>query len=56
MSRSLRQYACKIADKYNVETDFVVADVSTTEGIESVKNIEHKIGLVALSAPPQDRL
>lgn len=48
--QELRQYASQITDKYNVETDFIVADLSTTEGVESVKSTKYEIGLVALSA------
>ncbi|ANB24216.1 hypothetical protein A6F57_02690 [Alteromonas stellipolaris] len=48
--QELKEYAQTLAGQYSVETDVIVADLSTQDGVDKIKATEHDIGLIALSA------
>ncbi|RJG42444.1 SDR family NAD(P)-dependent oxidoreductase [Motilimonas pumila] len=48
--QELKDYAQKLATQYSIETDVIVADLSTQQGVDEIKATQHDIGLVALSA------
>ena len=46
----LRQHAAMLTQKHDIETRYVVADLSTPEGVEAVKSIELDVGLLIPAA------
>ncbi|QIA64994.1 SDR family NAD(P)-dependent oxidoreductase [Vibrio astriarenae] len=48
--KELKEYAQSLAFEYSIETDVIVADLATQEGIDKVKTNKRDIGLMALSA------
>ncbi|MDR9827672.1 SDR family NAD(P)-dependent oxidoreductase [Vibrio sp. FNV 38] len=48
--QELKDHAQALASQYSVKTDVIVADLATQEGVNKVKQTQHDIGLIALSA------
>jgi short-subunit dehydrogenase len=48
--KELEEQASSIRKRYGVETKTISADMSTTEGLEKIKQIEEEIGLLVLAA------
>ncbi|WP_163133630.1 SDR family oxidoreductase [Agarivorans sp. Alg241-V36] len=48
--QELKDYAQLLATQYSVDTDIIVADLSTLNGVDKIKATQHDIGLIALSA------
>jgi short-subunit dehydrogenase len=48
--KELEDHAKSIRERYGVETKTISADLSTNEGVEKVKDIDKKIGLLILAA------
>lgn len=48
--KELKDYAQTLAAQHSVETEIIVADLATQEGVDKVKAAQRDIGLIALSA------
>lgn len=48
--KELAQHALTLKERYGVETKTISADLATAEGIEKVKQVKEKIGLLVLAA------
>jgi uncharacterized protein len=48
--KELADHATSLQKRYGIKTKYVSADLATTEGIEKVKQIEEKIGLLVIAA------
>ncbi len=48
--KELADHASSLQKRYGIKTKYVSADLVTTEGIEKVKQIEEKIGLLVIAA------
>ncbi|MCK8120440.1 MULTISPECIES: SDR family NAD(P)-dependent oxidoreductase [Alteromonadales] len=48
--QELKDYAQQLKNDFNIQTDIIVADLSSEQGVEKIKAVSHDIGLLALSA------
>ncbi|PSW15780.1 short-chain dehydrogenase [Photobacterium rosenbergii] len=46
----LKRNSQRISDKHNVKTEYIVADLSRSDGVNAVKKVNQNIGLLVLSA------
>ncbi|MBL4703344.1 MAG: SDR family NAD(P)-dependent oxidoreductase [Flavobacteriales bacterium] len=49
-AKELEEYALSLKERYAIETKVISADLATEEGIEKVKQVNEKIGLLVLAA------